>query len=287
MQGGSSPRWNDYLHENTLILDNSTQQGDHNSNLICPSIQLQIWNENSVGLDTLIGSVGLDLCHVALLGGSLRTWEKLDSGGELELTLGVVLHQGNVRVGCTVQRGPHWNHGVQDSSDSSSPTPKAGTREVSLRVRNRLSISQRNKKSHKQAQAHGTVLGFRNLEGVDIGICPERTPPGHAVVRWDNGKRAFYPIGGVPADPNAKGDKRNSIRNSIRQNESIVGQIAALAAGQIGVASFSLALVVSPIKLDANGRAIAGVRLTVQEREVMLPQCQHEMKQLCRAEVVL
>ena len=69
---------------------------------------------------------------------------KLDSGGAVQLTIGMVLHEGNIQVGCRVQRGPHWVHGEQDGGEGQL----------------------------------GTVLGYRCMSGVAVGLCQNRVPAG-------------------------------------------------------------------------------------------------------------
>ena len=58
-------------------------------------------------------------------------------------------------------RGPHWSSSDQDGG-------RAGL---------------------------GTLIGFRNNLGVAVGVCFAQVPALHAVVKWDNGVKAFYKIG--------------------------------------------------------------------------------------------
>ena len=67
----------------------------------------------------------------------------------------------SVQLSMRVGRGPHWSSADQDGG-------KVGL---------------------------GTVIGYRNARTVASGVCFAQVPPLHAVVKWDNGVKAFYKIG--------------------------------------------------------------------------------------------
>jgi hypothetical protein len=90
----------------------------------------------------------------------------------------VSLH--NVRIGLRVKRGLHWRRSWRDDIDT-------------------------NDTNIPKKRLCGTIIGYTNHNYVLVGKnsrrfydtdkITEKSPPGWAVVRWDNDKKSVYPIG--------------------------------------------------------------------------------------------
>ena len=157
--GGVAPVWDDGVNDNVdfkLLLKPDADAS---------WLRLQLFNENAVN-DDLIGTAEIrffDQGHFS--GYGQKSWYPVDSGGRIEATINFCnpLTDETITVGCRCRRGPHWTHGsFYDGGEGGL----------------------------------GTVLGYRDGKGKRFGTYPARIAKKPcAVVKWDTGRKAFYPIG--------------------------------------------------------------------------------------------
>jgi hypothetical protein len=157
--GGVAPAWDDGVNDSVdfkLLL-----KPDPDASWL----KLEVMNENAVN-DDVIGSAEIRFFDQGNFDGyGQKAWYPVDTGGRLEATVNFCdpLTDENITVGCRCRRGPHWTHGsFYDGGEGGL----------------------------------GTVLGYRDGKGKRFGTYPARIAKKPcAVVKWDTGRKAFYPIG--------------------------------------------------------------------------------------------
>jgi len=157
--GGVAPVWDDGVNDSVdfkLLL-----KPDPDASWL----KLEVMNENAVN-DDVIGSAEIRFFDQGNFDGyGQKAWYPVDTGGRLEATVNFCdpLTSDNITVGCRCRRGPHWTHGsFYDGGEGGL----------------------------------GTVLGYRDGKGKRFGTYPARIAKKPcAVVKWDTGRKAFYPIG--------------------------------------------------------------------------------------------
>ena len=126
------------------------------------SLKIELHNENTVN-DDVIGVTDLRFFDLGFAGGyGKKSWYPVDTGGRIELTISFTnpLREANVSVGRCCRRGAHWTHGTFYDGGPGKPARCSATE-----IAGRAAVLSRIEKHPR------------------------------AVVRWDTGKKAFYPIG--------------------------------------------------------------------------------------------